>query len=109
MKKLLIFFIIILFSFNSWARDEVKEYKIIIKNHKFIPQNLLVEAGRKFVLIIENQDTSVEEFESQDLDREKIIKGGKTIKINIDSLKIGTYKYFGEFHSKTAKGIITVQ
>ena len=94
-------------TFNVWAVEP--EYKIIIKDHKFSPQNLEIPANKKVKLIIENQDDTAEEFESFDLNREKIVKGKKSIVVFVGPLKSGTYKYFGEFHSKTAQGTIAAK
>jgi plastocyanin len=112
-KKLLkLYAIITLFSFATLSSQAFAaknpEYKITIKNHKFFPQNLEIPAGKKVKLIVENQDASAEEFESHDLNREKIISGNKSVIIYVGPLKEGTYKYFGEFNPKTAQGTITV-
>ncbi|MFT7087501.1 MAG: plastocyanin [Rickettsiales bacterium] len=109
MKKLFALFILSLslFSFESFA--QTKEYKIIIKDHKFNPQNLDIPIGEKVKLIIENQDKTAEEFESHDLNREKIVGGGKSIVVYIGPLKSGIYKYYGEFNQKTAQGSITAK
>ncbi len=68
-----------------------------------IPQN------QKVKLIVENLDPTIEEFESQDLSREKIVAGKKSIIVNLGPLKPDTYKFFGEFHPKTAQGKIVVK
>jgi len=81
-------------------------FTITIKNHEFSPKELIVPANEKVKLIIENQDPTAEEFESYDLNREKIVTGGGKITIFIGPLKPGEYKYFGEFHEDTAQGII---
>ncbi len=109
MKKLSALLILAysLFAFEAWA--QVKEYKIVIKDHKFTPENLEISANEKVKLIVENQDKTIEEFESQDLNREKIIGGGKTASVFVGPLKTGVYKYFGEFNEKTARGTITVK
>ena len=60
-------------------------------------------------MIVENQDKSIEEFDSHDLNREKIIGAGKSATVYIGPLESGVYKYEGEFHSQTAKGTITVK
>ena len=88
----------------SHAEREI--YKIVIKNHQFSPKELVVPANEKIKLIIENQDPTAEEFESYDLNREKIVTGNSKITIFIGPLKPGKYKYFGEFHEDTAQGII---
>lgn len=82
------------------------EFNLVIKDHRFEPQELTVPAGRKVKVWVDNQDKTPEEFESYDLNREKIIAGGKKVPIFIGPLKPGTYKYFGEFHQNTAQGLI---
>lgn len=86
------------------ARKDV--YVIKIKDHKFSPAELIVPANKKLKLRIENLDPTPEEFESYDLNREKVVAGGKKITVFIGPLKPGTYKYFGEFHEDTAQGVI---
>ena len=81
-------------------------FTITIKDHQFSPKELVVPANEKIKLIIENQDPTAEEFESYDLNREKIVTGNGKITIFIGPLKPGEYKYFGEFHEDTAQGII---
>jgi len=81
-------------------------FTLTIKNHQFSPKELIVPANEKIKLIIENQDPTVEEFESYDLNREKIVTGNGKITLFIGPLKPGEYKYFGEFHQDTAQGII---
>jgi len=81
-------------------------FTITIKDHQFLPKELIVPANEKVKLIIENQDSTAEEFESYDLNREKIVTGNGKIVIFIGPLKPGEYKYFGEFHEDTARGTI---
>jgi len=88
----------------SYAKRAV--YTITIKDHLFSPKELIVPANEKVKLIIDNQDPTAEEFESYDLNREKIVTGNGKITVFIGPLKPGEYKYFGEFHEDTAQGII---
>ena len=85
---------------------ESPEFKIVIKDHKFVPAEIVVPANTKIKLIIENKDATPEEFESHDMHREKIIAGNKTAKILVGPLKPGNYSYFGEFHEDTARGVV---
>ena len=82
---------------------------IIIKNHQFIPSQLIIPAGQKIKITVDNQDPTAEEFESFDLNREKVVSGNKKIIVFIGPLQQGTYKYFGDFHQKTAQGVIVAQ
>ena len=94
-------------SFGFSAQAE--EYVITIKDHKFTPAELTIPAGQKVKLLVKNQDPTPEEFESHDLNREKIIGGNKEGIIFVGPLKPGTYNYFGEFNQDSAQGKIIAQ
>lgn len=83
---------------------ETPEFKLIIKDHKFNPAELTIPAGVKVKLIVDNQDATPEEFESHELNREKVIPGNSQAKIFVGPLKAGTYPFFGEFNEATAQG-----
>lgn len=91
------------------AQAEMQEFKVVIKDHHFIPAEVKVPAGVKIKLIVENQDATPEEFESDELHREKIIAGNKTAKIIIGPLKPGSYPFFGEFNEDTAQGTVIAE
>lgn len=91
-----------------WAAIQ-EPYTIVIKDHLFTPSQLTIPAGQKIRLTVENQDPTAEEFESYELNREKVVGGGKKIIVYLGPLKQGSYKYFGDFHPKTAQGIIVVK
>lgn len=88
------------------ASAEAPVYRIEIKDHKFSPEALEVPAGQKVKLEVVNNDATAEEFESYELNREKIIKGNSSAIIFIGPLEPGSYPYFGEFNMDTAKGTI---
>lgn len=96
-----------LFTKTCLAKEE--PYRITIKDHVFIPAELVVPANKKIKLTVKNEDPTPEEFESYDLNREKIVTGNGTITLFIGPLKAGVYKYFGEFHQDTAQGIIKAE
>lgn len=81
-------------------------YEIIIKDHKFSPEEIIVPADEKIKLIIKNEDPTPEEFESHDMNREKIIGGNRKATIFVGPLKPGKYHFFGEFNMDTANGYI---
>lgn len=47
------------------------DYTLILKDHHFQPAELIVPAGEKIKLTIDNQDITSEEFDSHALNREK--------------------------------------
>ena len=79
---------------------------LTIKQHQFEPAELAVPAGQEVRLVVRNLDATPEEFESEDLNREKVIPGGGEATILIGPLDAGTYTFVGEFHEATAKGRI---
>jgi Cupredoxin-like domain len=86
-----------------------EEYELTLKNHLFSPTELTVPANTKITLTVKNADATPAEFESHDLKREKVIKGGKSAVIKLGPLKPGRYAFEDEFHDDTAKGTIIVQ
>lgn len=91
----------------AFTADE--PYTIVIKNHRMVPPELEIPAGKKIRLVVDNQDSTPEEFESHSLNREKIIPGNSKATIYIGPLKPGTYEFFGEFNAATAQGRIIVK
>jgi len=102
MKQL--FLLVLLLPLSAFAADG--DYKLVIKDHRFDPAELTIPAGKKIKLTILNQDDTPEEFDSHDLNREKVIAGHSSATIFIGPLKPGRYKFDGEFHDDTAKGVI---
>ena len=92
-----------------WAVTPLENYNLIIKDHKFEPTQITIPANQKIILMVENQDPTVEEFESFDFNREKVVTGNGKIKVFIGPLKAGQYKFFGDYHKDTAQGILIVQ
>jgi hypothetical protein len=86
-----------------------KEFTLVIKDHYFVPSEIRVPAGQKVKLIVENQDATPEEFESHELNREKIIAPKSKVSIFIGPLKAGKYPFFGEFNQATARGIVIAE
>ena len=85
------------------------ELALVIQNNKFTPDRLEVPANKKVKINIENKDATAEEFESHDLKIEKVIPGKSKGVVFVGPLKPGEYKFVGEFHEKTAKGVIVAK
>lgn len=108
-KTFLIIATIFAFTTSNSALAAIKQYNITIKDHKFEPTIIEVPAHTKFKLIVTNLDKTAEEFESDDLHKEKIISAGNSAKILVKPLKPGEYEFVGEFHEDTAQGKIIVK
>lgn len=93
---------------DNKTNDNILEVKITIKDHKFVPNIVEVPKSTKIKLIVHNEDDTVEEFESHDLHREKIVMPHESINIILAPLAPGKYEIFGDFHPDTAQGLIIV-
>lgn len=102
MRPVLLALTICLFASAANADDP----QLIIKDHKFQPERLEVPAGVKFRLMVRNNDPTAEEFESFQLNREKVVPPGKEIPVFLGPLDRGEYPFFGDFHQDTAKGVL---
>ena len=105
----LIFLLTIFFTHISIAsEDDVVKVDLRIKDHKFTPDVIEIPADKKINITVYNDDPTIEEFESLDLKREKIVLGNSSIKIVLAPLAPGEYKFFGDFHQESAQGKIIV-
>lgn len=85
------------------------ELQLVIKNHRFEPSELKVPAGQRVKLVVDNRDDTPEEFDSHDLNREKLVPPGSKVTVFIGPLKPGRYAFIGEYHEATAKGVVIAE
>jgi hypothetical protein len=103
----LFFSVAILFPLTVLAVEA--DYTLLIRDHRFQPAELTVPAGMKIKLVIDNQDDTQEEFDSHDLNREKLIAANSRVTLYIGPLSSGRYLFDGELHEDTAQGVIIVK
>jgi hypothetical protein len=83
---------------------EMPTFNLVIRAGQFLPATIEVPANTKFRLLIKNEGPGAEEFESTDLQKEKVLAPGASSFLIFQPMKAGTYKFFGEFHPATAQG-----
>ena len=83
-----------------------EDYVITLRDGRFSPPVLTVPAGKKLEIAVRNQDATQAEFESVDLDREKIVDPNGEVLIFIGPLDPGSYGYFDDFHRATTGTIV---
>lgn len=97
-------FVVIFSSTYAWATD----YVLTLKDHQFVPKALVLPANQKIKLVVKNQQSTPAEFESAELNREKVVEANSEITVILGPLDPGTYGYFDDFHRDTT-GTITVK
>ncbi len=101
--------IALVFALVPLAHAEDNTYSLKIKEHRFEPEKIEIPADKKVKLLILNADNTAEEFDSDDLHREKFILPGKESVVFIGPLKPGSYRFIGEYNQATAHGLIIVK
>lgn len=82
---------------------------LVFRQHRFVPDRITVPAHVKFRLRVQNSDDTADEFESTDLNREKLVAPGETITVFLGPLDPGEYRFFGDFHQDTAQGVMVAK
>jgi Cupredoxin-like domain len=109
MNKLPVFLVMVAMFSAAPVRAETPEIVLEIQNHLFQPDVIRIPANTKVKLVIFNRDPTPEEFESYELNREKVIMGGSKAIVFIGPLLPGEYPFFGEFNPQTALGKVIVE
>jgi len=91
----------------AWSADP--DFTLVIRDHRFEPAELQVPAGKKIRIVIDNQDPTPEEFESHELNREKVIPAKSKIPVYVGPLAPGRYSFIGEFNARTARGVLVAE
>jgi plastocyanin len=91
------------------ANALAQEFDLVIRNHKFEPEEIRVPAGKRVSVYVTNEDTTPEEFDSSALKVEKVIAGRSKALVRIGPLDAGRYEFMGEFHAETAKGAVIAE
>ncbi|MCP1228091.1 MAG: cupredoxin domain-containing protein [Acetobacter fabarum] len=84
-------------------------FHLTLKDHHFEPDHLSVPAGERFIIELENQDSTTDELESYDMKFEKIIVPGSKIRVHAGPLHPGQYTFFDDYHPDQAKGTVTAE
>lgn len=94
---------------SQFAEAATPIFELKIRDHLFYPAELVIPANKKVKLLVINEDPTAEEFESYELNREKVIIGNSKAIIFIGPLAPGEYPFFGEFNMSTALGKIIAE
>ena len=92
----------------SVCADETAPQLKFVSGH-FEPATFSVAAGKPTRLVVTNQDASAIEFESFELNRERVVQPGQTISVTLPGMDPGDYHFFDDFHHEVAQGTITAQ
>jgi hypothetical protein len=90
----------------TMARAQEATYSLTIHEDRFEPSTITVPAAAKIQLRITNATKGSAEFESAELNREKIIPAGQTTTVFVGPLSPGSYPFFNDFKQTTRGRLI---
>ncbi len=82
---------------------------VTLKDHKFTPSVIHVKANKPAIIALTNKDATAEEFDSTALKVEKVVAGNSSGNVRLRALSPGKYPFMGEYHSKTAQGVVIAE
>jgi hypothetical protein len=91
------------------SRADEAQPQLTYANGHFEPASFSVSAGTPLKLTVMNQGDAPIEFESFELNRERVVQPGHTITVQLPRLDPGQYHFFDDFHHEVAQGTITAQ
>ena len=89
--------------------EDMPTLQLTAKDGHFYPETIEAPAGKKFRIVVKNEGSVPEEFESLELRKETVLAPSVTRTVVFAPMKPGIYKFFGDFHPDTAKGQIVVK
>jgi plastocyanin len=94
---------------SSPARADETQPQLKFTNGHFEPASFDVAAGAPIKLTVVNQGDSPIEFESFELNRERVVQPGHSITVQLPKLDPGEYHFFDDFHHEVAQGTIVAR
>src|SRR5579863_8884488 len=86
---------------TSKSADADTVFEIKAEGGRFNPAQLEVAPNQPFKVHVTSAEKTPIEFESFELRRERVVRPGETITVNMPGLSPGTYKFFDDFHRDT--------
>src|SRR5437867_2661987 len=82
------------------ARADDLTVGLAVHEHGFEPAQIEAVAGSRIRLEITNHTPAAIEFESFELNRERVVQPGQTAAVYVSGLAAGRYEFFDDFHQQ---------
>ena len=96
----------LLLAFAATARGEERSIALAVAEHGFAPPEIEAAAGERLRLEVTNQTAVAIEFESFELNRERVVPPGQTVAVYVSGLSPGRYEFFDDFHQERRGALV---
>src|SRR5262245_32174855 len=90
------------------ARADESGVPLMVDDGGFVPPEVTGPAGERFRIAITNRTDAAIEFESFELNRERVVQPGQTVAVYVSGLAPGRYEFFDDFH-QTRRGMLVIK
>ena len=88
------------------VRAEERSVALAVAEHGFTPPEIEAAAGERLRLEVTNQTAAAIEFESFELNRERVVPPGRTVAVYVSGLSPGRYEFFDDFHQERRGALV---
>ena len=81
---------------------------LAVEEARFVPAEVEVSADARLRLDVTNHTAAAIEFESFELNRERVVQPGQTVAVYLSGLAPGRYEFFDDFH-RERRGVLVVK
>ena len=92
----------------SQARADDLTVPLTVRDAGFVPPQITTPKGAKVRLEVTNETAAAIEFESFELNRERVVQPGQKVAVYLSGLEPGRYEFFDDFHPER-KGVLVVE
>ena len=82
------------------AAAEDHAVTLAVEEAGFAPAEIEVPSGARVRLEVTNRTAAAIEFESFELNRERVVQPGQTAAVYVSGLEPGRYEFFDDFHQQ---------
>jgi heme/copper-type cytochrome/quinol oxidase subunit 2 len=91
------------------AQMTLEEVPLAMEKDTFVPAELKVRAGVRFILVLTNRDEITHELDIPKLRLEKKVRPGQTLKVQMPALKPGTYELVDDDAAPELHGVMIAE
>jgi cupredoxin-like protein len=99
---------LLLASLTAGARADDGGVPVVVADGGFVPTEIQGPPGARFRLDVTNRTAVPIEFESFELNRERVVQPGQTVTVYLSGLTPGRYEFFDDFH-QDRRGTLVVK